>query len=207
MSDNEDQQFDDPQDEEPQQNQYEEEQEQEQEQQYQQQAEEKVIEQIEENVQFNDELSGEECWKTLSRDNPPFNWYLMTVDNKQSLTYVSRGSGGLKEVSNFLRAKKTELFFGLLRVNSLDEGGSKRAKFIYMRFVGTEVPVMKKAKVTPSLGKIGEQFPVKHLSLDLNEDLSHFDVESLSKEFLRVGGAHKPDKYEYGPNQMYDIKK
>jgi len=106
MSDNEDQQFDDPQDEEPQQNQYEEEQEQEQEQQYQQQAEEKVIEQIEENVQFNDELSGEECWKTLSRDNPPFNWYLMTVDNKQSLTYVSRGSGGLKEVSNFLRAKK-----------------------------------------------------------------------------------------------------
>ena len=66
---------------------------------------------------------------------------------------------------------------------------------------------MKKAKLTPQLAKISEHFPVKHLTIDLTEDLTNFDVESLAKEFLRVGGAHKPDKYVFGKDQEYVIGK
>jgi hypothetical protein len=150
-------------------------------------------------------LSSSECWKGISKENNIFNWYILTVDNKQNLEYVSRGNGGLKELITQLKGKKKELYFGLLRVNSIDKNKAKRAKFVYIRYVGSEVPVMKKAKVTPALGKIGNEFPVKHLSLDLNEDLVHFDAPSLMKEFLRVGGGEKLEKYEFGPNQILEM--
>jgi len=157
--------------------------------------------------QQNDNLTPDEAWKAISKDNAAFNWYILTVDkNNSKLEYVCRGTGGLKEMKSFLLDKSSQLYFGILRVTSLDHGGSKRAKFIYIRFVGSTVPVMKKAKVTPNMGKYGDMFPVKHLTLDLNEDLIGFSVEGLSREFLRVGGAHKPDSYEYGPDQKFDVK-
>jgi len=64
---------------------------------------------------------------------------------------------------------------------------------------------MKKAKLTPSLGKIGQEFPVKHLTFDLNEELVHFDANNLLKEFLRVGGGEKTEKYEFGPGQNMEM--
>jgi hypothetical protein len=159
------------------------------------------------NDDMSNALTVDEAWKTISKDNAPFNWYLVTVNKAQTgLEYVTRGKGGLKEMKQYLKDKSSEIYFGILRVTSNDMGGSKRAKFIYIRFVGSTVPVMKKAKITPQLGKYGDNFPVKHLTLDLNDDLIGFDVDALSREFLRVGGAHKPDSYEYGPNQVFNVK-
>jgi len=64
----------------------------------------------------------------------------------------------------------------------------------------------KKAKLTPNLGKkIGQEFPVKHLTFDLNEELVHFDAQNLLKEFLRVGGGEKLEKYEFGPGQNMEM--
>jgi len=66
---------------------------------------------------------------------------------------------------------------------------------------------MAKAKLTPNLGAIADQFPVKHLSKDCDETMKDWDPEKLSKEFLRFGGAHKPSKYDYGPNAVYAVPK
>jgi hypothetical protein len=154
-------------------------------------------------------LSVDELWKILSKDNPPFNWYVCSVvveGKSPSLKPFKRGSGGLQEVRNVLTSNSTQILLGLLRVNSNDKGGSTRAKFVYIRFVGKNVPVMQKAKLTPQLGKFSESFPVKHLTLDLDDDLTGFSIEGVTKEFLRVGGAHKPDSYSYGPNQLYNVK-
>jgi len=154
-------------------------------------------------------LSVDDLWKVMSKDNPPYNWYVCSVvveGKNPSLKPFKRGSGGLQEVRNVLTSNTTQILLGLLRVNSNDKGGSTRAKFVYIRFVGKSVPVMQKAKLTPQLGKFSESFPVKHLTLDLDDDLTAFSIEGLTKEFLRVGGAHKPDSYSYGPNQVYDVK-
>lgn len=151
-------------------------------------------------------LDLDSAWEGISKDNPKLNWYCASITAKMTAQFDRAGTGGLKELAAYLKTKPANIIIALLRVNSLDHGGSKRAKFIYLKHVGSKVPVMKKAKLTPQLGKIAESFPVKHISLDVNEDCdSTLDPEALKKEFLRVGGAHKPDSYEFGPGQRVQV--
>ena len=66
---------------------------------------------------------------------------------------------------------------------------------------------MQKAKLTPQLGAIADCWQVKHMSRDADEGMKDWDPETLGKEFLRIGGAHKPSKYDFGPNAVYDCNK
>ena len=52
-------------------------------------------------------------------------------------TIVSTGDNGLAGMKNALT--ETEPFFGVLRVRGVDEHGSKRAKFVYVTYVGSGV--------------------------------------------------------------------
>jgi len=152
----------------------------------------------------------EAAWNDICGDKPTKNWYccgLKGQGKNQQLEIVSTGSQGLNELSAFLKNAGDKIYFVLFRVEAKDESNSVRAKFVYIRFVGTQVNVMSKAKLTPNLANISNHFPVKHLTIDLTEDLSNFDIESLSREFLRVGGAHKPDKYVFGPDLEFVVKK
>lgn len=48
-----------------------------------------------------------------------------------------KGSGGLAELRNQLN--NNQVFFGVLRVRAVDDHGSKRAKFVFVTFVGAGV--------------------------------------------------------------------
>ncbi|ETO36873.1 actin binding protein [Reticulomyxa filosa] len=151
------------------------------------------------------------AWKAISADNPQINWCLFGVDKKIELEFKIAGQNGFEELTKYLKgnlnkSSSSELLFGLLRVNSNDRGNSKRAKFVFIRFVGSNVSVMLKGKLTPKLGKIGDAFPVKHLTYDLTEDLVGFTIDAIAREMLRVGGAHKPDSFDFGPNQTFNCQ-
>eukprot|EP01084_Bolivina_argentea_P070100 127502_1 len=151
----------------------------------------------------------EQAWNEICTDNPSFNWYsVKLVDpklKKADLKMDKTGKGGLNEIVKYLNGESANIVFFLLRVNTYDGEGSKRAKFLYGRFVGGGVPFMSKAKLTPNHGQIAEQFPVRHLSIDCNEEMEEFTPEKLSKEFLRIGGAHKPSKYDYGKDAIFNV--
>jgi len=144
----------------------------------------------------------------LYSDNPSYNWMCTTlIDSKKGadgLAMESVGTGGLNELKDKLKDCKGDIRFFCLRVNTYDAEGSSRAKFIYGRFMGSGVKFMQKAKLTPNLGAIADKFPVKHLSRDADEEMKDWDPETLGKEFLRIGGAHKPSKYDFGPNAVYN---
>jgi len=146
----------------------------------------------------------------LYSDNPAFNWMVTNLTDakkgKDGLVMEQVGTGGLNELKDFVKDKKSNIMFFLLRVNTYDDEGSSRAKFIYGRFMGTGVKFMQKAKLTPKLGEIADEFQVKHLSRDADEEMKDWDPETLGKEFLRIGGAHKPSKYDFGPNAVYNCK-
>jgi len=150
------------------------------------------------------------CCEDIYSDNPSFNWFTTKlvdpVKIKTADLKVDRaGKGGLNELVDYMKTQDTEIVFFILRVNSYDDESSVRAKFVYGRYVGSKVKFMSKAKLTPNLGAIADQFAVKHLSKDADEEMKEFTPEKLSKEFLRIGGAHKPSKYEYGPNATYNV--
>ena len=74
-------------------------------------------------------------------------------------------------------------------------------------YIFIQVKFMQKAKLTPNLGQIADQFAVKHLSKDADEDMKDFTSEKLAKEFLRIGGAHKPARYDFGGGDVYNVDK
>mmetsp|Transcript_266 Transcript_266/g.379 ORF Transcript_266/g.379 Transcript_266/m.379 type:complete len:213 (+) Transcript_266:144-782(+) len=152
---------------------------------------------------------GDAC-QDLYSDNASFNWFTTKLKDPvkiktAELVLDKVGTGGLTELKQVLANEKGHIIFFLLRVNTYDNEQSVRAKFVYGRFVGTGVKFMAKAKLTPNLGAIADQFPVKHLSKDCDEEMKDWNPEKLSKEFLRIGGAHKPSKYEYGPDAVFNV--
>merc|ERR1712130_587249 len=153
-----------------------------------------------------DNAESTRIWQKLS-----INWYILKLDGKvgktTKLTLVKEGNGGAEEIVDFLKDHPKSMMFGLLKSITTDNAMSVRAKFIYLRFIGSGVKTMTKAKLTGSIGKIDDQFPCKHLTIDINEKCADdLSPKKMAKELLRVGGAHKPDKIEFGPNQEVLVK-
>jgi len=146
---------------------------------------------------------------TLYSDQPSFDWFCVKLKDPKKgtsdLVVDAVGTGGLNELVQKMKGMEKDIAFFMLRCNTFDNEGSERAKFIYGRFVGTKVPFMTKAKMTPNLGAIADQFQVKHLSKDADESMKDWTPEHLAKEFLRIGGAHKPSKYDFGANAVYQV--
>merc|ERR1712228_351954 len=144
-------------------------------------------------------------------DNNTISWFTTKlVDPKlkdTTLKMDQAGNGGLNELKDVMAKEADNIVFFMLRVNTYDAESSVRAKFVYGRFVGSKVKFMQKAKLTPCLGAMADQFQVKHLSKDCDETMKDWTPEKLAKEFLRIGGAHKPSKYDFGPNAVYEVSK
>jgi len=144
-------------------------------------------------------------------NNPTLNWFSAKLADpslkKTDLVMANAGKGGLNELRKQMMTEKDFIVFFLLRCDTEDDEGSSRAKFVYGRFVGTGVKFMQKAKLTPNLGAIADQFQVKHLSKDADEGMKEWTTENLGKEFLRIGGAHKPQRYNFGPGAVYTVQK
>jgi len=147
----------------------------------------------------------------LYSDNPSFNWFTTKLKDEKlkspDLEVDRTGKGGLPELVEYMKQQKSNIIFFQLRVNTYDDEQSARAKFIYGRFVGSGVKFMLKAKLTPNLGKIADNFQVKHISKDLDEEMVKFNAAELAKEFLRIGGAHKPSRYDFGGGAVFSAKK
>merc|ERR1712039_30539 len=153
----------------------------------------------------------EEYWQKLSKKGSSINWYCMKLAGKvgttDKLQFVQEGEGGASEIVEFLKDKEKNIMFLLLKCITTDDAKSVRAKFLYLRMIGSGVKTMQKAKLTGSVGKIDGRFPCKHLTIDISEKCADdLEPKKLVKELLRVGGAHKPDKMSFGPDQEVILK-
>lgn len=164
------------------------------------------------NVKDDGSISSAKAWKTIAvkSGNPKYNWYACKIKGKigksTKLVVEQSGTGGAKECSAYLQQQDSQILFGLILAKSYDSSNSIRCKFIYFRFIGNNVSFMSKAKLTPCMGAIDDQFPTKHLTVELSEQCGDMlTPEALSTQLLRIGGAHKPDRYEFGPGQNIDV--
>jgi len=153
----------------------------------------------------------QKSWEKLSKGKTEANWVAVEfkkVNKDTSLELMGQGEGGLDEISQKLQQYPEKVIFGVIKVKFYDEmaaqKGSPYVKFIYFRFLGSKVSVMTKGFLTPRLGSIDELFPVKHLSYDIDENLTKFDQKSIATDFLRVSDNKvEASSFDFGPNQVY----
>ena len=62
---------------------------------------------------------------------------LLTYGDNNEVTLAGKGTGGLTELKGQLSSN--QVYFGVSRVRAVDDHGSKRAKFVFITYVGTDV--------------------------------------------------------------------
>jgi len=146
------------------------------------------------------------AWKDMSDQKSTNNFLLTQVDNGV-VTLAASGQGGFDElVQNF---KQDKVMFGVLKVLGKDVRKSVesiRPKFIFFSFIGENVPVLQRARVSvqrPDVEKIFNGYSVR---MDISGgNLSTFTKDEIAKELLRCGGAHAPTHYVFGPNDELEV--
>ncbi len=61
----------------------------------------------------------------------------MSYGENNDIVLSGKGTGGLTEMKTQLNSN--QVYFGVARVRAVDDHGSKRAKFVFITFVGSGV--------------------------------------------------------------------
>lgn len=147
----------------------------------------------------------QQSWKDMSEQKSDKNWTLFSNDNGV-VTLSGTGTGGYEELVQKFDQKK--VMFGALKVIGKDvrqSVESLRPKFIFFTFIGDEVPVLQRAKVSvqrPDVEKIFNGYSVR---MDVSGNLANFTKDEIQKELLKCGGAHAPTHYVFGPNDEVTV--
>ena len=67
---------------------------------------------------------------------------LLTYDDQGNIILRGKGSGGLPEMMH--KINERQIYVGVVRVRAVDEYGSRRAKFVYINYVGSDVVSIEK---------------------------------------------------------------
>lgn len=139
-------------------------------------------------------------WDEMTAENSEKNYLVLNFADKKTLKISSSGTGGIEE----LRSKfdPDEVMFAILKVDALDvkkNVTSRRTKFIFLTWIGPNVSVLKKARVSIQSSDVKDAFPGLALQIDIYEQ-EDLDAIQVVKNLLKVGGAHTPTHYKLGPN-------
>jgi len=121
----------------------------------------------------------------VRNDSSEINWVVCGYEGGSNLVVIASGSGGLDELKQTLADDQVQ--YGYLRC-FIGDKESKRAKFVFISWVGEQVRSLERAKVsvrTANVKQIVQVFDVE-VRAEKQEELSEEDI--LSK-IRRVGGA------------------
>jgi len=103
----------------------------------------------------------EEALRDVRSDATPTNWMLSTFSG-EALSLVGSGSGGAAELAARLSADG--VYYGLVRLTEQIDS-SATVKFVFISFLGEQLGVMQKAKMSTLKGTITETFTPFHTEL------------------------------------------
>jgi len=146
-----------------------------------------------------------EAWKSMS-DQKSENNYCLFVLKEKVLSVAAQGTGGYTELCQGF--DQNYVMFGCLKVIGKDVRKTleaHRPKYVFFTFIGDNVSVLQKAKVSVQRGAAEKIFNGYSTRLDVNGDLANFTREVLAKELLKCGGAHMPTHYVFGPSDELEV--
>ncbi len=142
----------------------------------------------------------QEAWQEVRSDKSETNWYecflliiffyeffqyriLLSYGENTDIVLTGKGTGGLAEMKAQLN--ESQVYFGVVRVRAVDDHGSKRAKFVFVTYVGAGVVciiLFKKQFIYEFLYLISLQYVVhvyQHINLNLKDFLMAFIFKSM----------------------------
>ncbi|CAF1086247.1 unnamed protein product [Rotaria sordida] len=136
----------------------------------------------------------QQAWEDVRNDATDTNWILLTYDDNGEVILCGKGSSGLNEMKKKLR--DNQIYVGVIRVRAVDDFGSQRAKFVYINYVGVNVPTLRAARASMHKRDFERFFHGYHIQIhaDSQEELSEDNIIALLQA---CAGAHKPQAYKF----------
>jgi len=148
-----------------------------------------------------------QAWNNLTTKDGDKTWILFGFSDEKSnvLVPIGSGSGGIDELKTQL--DENAIQYGAFRVVGVDDREttvSRRAKYVWFSYIGKNVSVLRKARVSVQKPEVAKLFPGAGLTLELTsaDDLTKIDV---SKKLLASGGAHMPTAYEFANGDQITV--
>eukprot|EP01101_Sappina_pedata_P010007 TRINITY_DN6197_c0_g1_i1.p2 TRINITY_DN6197_c0_g1~~TRINITY_DN6197_c0_g1_i1.p2 ORF type:complete len:144 (-),score=86.07 TRINITY_DN6197_c0_g1_i1:148-579(-) len=125
-------------------------------------------------------------YQDVRSDSNPTNWVVLEYATKSSLRVKASGSGDYNEfLSNFEDDKAQ---FGFLRVTTGDSE-SKRAKFVFISWVGSTVGALARAKVSVHKAAVKEVF--RDYAAEVHAEIrDELDEDVVMDKVIKAGGAN-----------------
>ncbi|CAF1396878.1 unnamed protein product [Adineta steineri] len=143
------------------------------------------------------DLSNEEfkqAWEDVRNDATDTNWILLAYGEHGEIQLRGKGPGGLKDMKKKLH--DNQIYVGVIRVKAVDEHGSHRAKFVYINYVGTNVPTLRAARASTHKSDFERFFHGYHIQIYANS-LEEISEENITALLQSCAGAHRPQAYEF----------
>jgi len=154
-------------------------------------------------------------WDDMTNTKSPSktNWVFMCIPDGakvslEQLVLGGSGEGGLPELKTKLGEKDSMIAIGAFRVLGLDVKAnvtSTRDKYVFFSYVSASIGGVRRANVTGLKPAAIPMFLSRtHVSREYSAvaDIDHTDI---ANELLRIGGAHKPTKYDFGGELGFDV--
>eukprot|EP01111_Echinosteliopsis_oligospora_P007565 TRINITY_DN22784_c0_g1_i1.p1 TRINITY_DN22784_c0_g1~~TRINITY_DN22784_c0_g1_i1.p1 ORF type:complete len:146 (-),score=32.93 TRINITY_DN22784_c0_g1_i1:85-522(-) len=124
-------------------------------------------------------------YEEVRSDANDTNWVVFGYDGAQKIVVSGKGSGGLDELKATLQ--EGDVSYGYLRVTSGDSE-SKRAKFVFISWVGERVSPLKRAKV--SVHKASVKSIIQSYAIEVHAEAQNELVEEdILAKVRKAGGA------------------
>jgi len=125
------------------------------------------------------------AYEDVRTDASETNWVVFGYEGNTKIVKVGSGSGGLEELKAVLADDQVQ--YGYLRVVSGDSE-SKRAKFVFISWVGEKVGPLKRAKV--SVHKANVKSIIQSFGVEIHaEKQEELDAEEIMNRVKKAGGA------------------
>jgi len=134
-------------------------------------------------ILFTDESQFHETMKSV-RNSKDINWMLASYANKNTLSVIGSGSGGLTELLSKLEEDNVD--FGLIRV-SITRDNHPETRFAYLKWQPDSIKPMKKAEINTKSSAISNIFSPFHCEFFISKK-EEISEQSLQDSVLSVSG-------------------
>jgi len=128
-----------------------------------------------------------EAYEDVRSNKTDTNWLLLDyIDRSDKLTVTQTGTGGFAELKDALQDSNAS--YAYARVQYSNDKESQREKFVFIKWIGKDCKIMRRAKVSVQAGDVKNVLSSFSLELAM-EDKAELDEEAVVIKLRKVGGA------------------